>query len=239
MTVTLEKLGGDTRNSFIEKLKESFDAFVEENPGTPEGPVISRGEIEASLNRPGTEAYWALRDGQRVGGIVLTIDAKRARGDIELLFVVNGLKGKSVGADIVAAAEGRYPSVKTWELYTPLCRNAQHPLLCEQVRLQDRRVLQSQKPPRHARERGRGRLVLGRAVLPFREKDGRKRGDFLERVLFRRGIGIEWLKSGSELFYVAEQKVDVVNVLVDVPVAAVPALAGQPALNGAKPLPGG
>ncbi len=33
MTVTLEKLGGDTRNSFIEKLKESFDAFVEENPG--------------------------------------------------------------------------------------------------------------------------------------------------------------------------------------------------------------
>ena len=88
-------------------------------PGTPEGPVISRGEIEASLNRPGTEAYWALRDGQRVGGIVLIIDAERARGDIELLFVVNGLKGKSVGADIVAAAEGRYPSVKTWELYTP------------------------------------------------------------------------------------------------------------------------
>lgn len=119
MTVTLEKLGGDTRNSFIEKLKESFDAFVEENPSTPEGPVISRGEIEASLNRPGTEAYWALRDGQRVGGIVLIIDAERARGDIELLFVVNGLKGKSVGADIVAAAEGRYPSVKTWELYTP------------------------------------------------------------------------------------------------------------------------
>ena len=119
MTVTLEKLGGDTRNSFIEKLKESFDAFVEENPGTPEGPVISCGEIEASLNRPGTEAYWALRDGQRVGGIVLIIDAERARGDIELLFVVNGLKGKSVGADIVAAAEGRYPSVKTWELYTP------------------------------------------------------------------------------------------------------------------------
>ena len=56
-------------------------------------------------------------------------------------------------------------------------------------------------------------------------------------MLFRRGIGIEWLKSGSELFYVAEQKVDVVNVLVDV--AAVPALAGQPALNGTKPLPGG
>ena len=84
MTVTLEKLGGDTRNSFIEKLKESFDAFVEENPGTPEGPVISCGEIEASLNRPGTEAYWALRDGQRVGGIVLIIDAERARGDIEL-----------------------------------------------------------------------------------------------------------------------------------------------------------
>lgn len=100
MTVTLEKLGGDTRNSFIEKLKESFDAFVEENPGTPEGPVISRGEIEASLNRPGTEAYWALRDGQRVGGIVLIIDAERARGDIELLFVVNGLKGKSVGGRI-------------------------------------------------------------------------------------------------------------------------------------------
>ena len=45
MTVTLEKLGGDTRNSFIEKLKESFDAFVEENPGTPEGPVISRGAV--------------------------------------------------------------------------------------------------------------------------------------------------------------------------------------------------
>ena len=60
MTVTLEKLGGDTRNSFIEKLKESFDAFVEENPGTPEGPVISCGEIEASLNRPGTVKTWEL-----------------------------------------------------------------------------------------------------------------------------------------------------------------------------------
>ena len=47
------------------------------------------------------------------------------------------------------------------------------------------------------------------------------------------------LKSGGELFYVAEQEVDAVDVLVDVPVAAVPALAGQPALNGTKPLPGG
>lgn len=49
MTVTLEKLGGDTRNSFIEKLKESFDAFVEENPARLRAPVISRGEIEAPL----------------------------------------------------------------------------------------------------------------------------------------------------------------------------------------------
>ena len=172
MTVTLEKLGGDTRNSFIEKLKESFDAFVEENPGTPEGPVISRGEIEASLNRPGTEAYWALRDGQRVGGIVLTIDAKRARGDIELLFVVNGLKGKSVGADIVAAAEGRYPSVKTWELYTPYVETRNIHFYVNKCGYKIVEFFNPKHPPRHARERGRGRLVLGRAVLPFREKDG-------------------------------------------------------------------
>ena len=57
-------------------------------------------------------------DGQRVGGIVLIIDAEKGARRYRALVRRQRPEGQERGgADIVAAAEGRYPSVKTWELY--------------------------------------------------------------------------------------------------------------------------
>lgn len=119
MTVLLTKLDADSRNLFVVKLKESFDAFAEGDSETAHVPIISAEEINVSLDRKGAEAYWALIDGERVGGIVVNIDRDRSLGDIELLFVMNGMKSKSIGTRIVEAIEKLYEDVEVWELYTP------------------------------------------------------------------------------------------------------------------------
>lgn len=119
MAVELIALDADSRNLFVEQLKESFDAFGKDNPEMQDVPIITREEITASLEHEETEAHWALADGKRVGGVVVNIDQEQARGEIELLFVINGMKSKNIGTDLIAALENKYRNIETWTLITP------------------------------------------------------------------------------------------------------------------------
>lgn len=119
MAIALSRLTPSTRELFVTQLKESFDAFATNNPNVGCIAVITREEIEASLDHPGSKSYWALAEGERVGGIVITVDRERAAAEIELLFVVNGRKNADLGAQIVRTVESMYPKVEVWSLYTP------------------------------------------------------------------------------------------------------------------------
>ena len=81
--------------------------------------VISRETIERSIDGEKAEAYRIVLDGQKVGGVVLSIDREAAKGDLELLFVLPECHSKGIGQTAWKAVEALYPEIRVWETITP------------------------------------------------------------------------------------------------------------------------
>ena len=81
--------------------------------------VISRKTIERSIDGENAETYRIVRDGQKVGGVVLKIDNKAAKGELELLFVQPECHSKGIGQAAWKAVEAMHPEIRIWETITP------------------------------------------------------------------------------------------------------------------------
>ena len=81
--------------------------------------VISRKTIERSIDGENAEAYRIVLDGQRVGGVVLSIDSDAAKGELELLFVLPAVHSKGIGQATWKAVEALHPEIRVWETITP------------------------------------------------------------------------------------------------------------------------
>lgn len=105
MTIELVPLTADSRESFILSMKEAFDAFAAQDASSPQDssePVISYEVIDESIDHPHAVSYWAIDDGQAVGGVVLSFDpAKPAEGEYVLLFVKVGAQNRNHGLNII------------------------------------------------------------------------------------------------------------------------------------------
>ena len=119
--ITLAPLAADDREQFISDNQEAFNygALVEfgrrDDHFEEDGQIISRETIEKSID--GGEAYRILRDGEKVGGLVLKVDGER--GDLELLFVSPAAHSKGIGYAAWCAVERLHPEVTVWETCTP------------------------------------------------------------------------------------------------------------------------
>ena len=87
--ITLAPLAADDREQFISDNQAAFNYGALQEFGRrddhfeEDGQIISRETIEKSID--GGEAYRILRDGEKVGGLVLKVVGER--GDLELRFV--------------------------------------------------------------------------------------------------------------------------------------------------------
>ena len=119
--VTLFPLEPDDREQFILDNQEAFNygALVEfglrDDHFEEEGEIISRETIEQSID--GGEALRIWRDGEKVGGAVISVDGEH--GELELLFVSPHVHSRGVGYAAWRAIEKLHPEVKVWETVTP------------------------------------------------------------------------------------------------------------------------
>jgi len=82
--------------------------------------VISRRTIERCMDGENAASYRIVQDGKHVvGGMVLNIDQKAGKGELELLFVSPGAHGRGIGKAAWQAVEKSYPGIHVWELITP------------------------------------------------------------------------------------------------------------------------
>jgi len=81
--------------------------------------VISRETIERSIDGESAETYRIVLDGQKVGGVVLSIDHETAKGELELLFVLPECHSKGTGQAAWKAVEAMHPETRVWETITP------------------------------------------------------------------------------------------------------------------------
>ena len=121
--VTLAPLEPDDKEQFILDNQWAFkygatqEFGMHDNHFEEDDEIISRDTIEQSINHG--EAYQILLDGEKVGGVVVSIDEAFLRGELELLFVKPDVHSKGVGYAAWCLIEKMYPKIIIWETVTP------------------------------------------------------------------------------------------------------------------------
>ena len=123
--ISLALLQEDDREQFIKDNQWAFRygaqiEFGMRDDRTEEGSeVISRSTIERSIDGENSEAYRIVLDGEYVGGVVLSIDKKAGKGELELLFVLPDAHSRGIGQAAWKAVENLHPEISVWETITP------------------------------------------------------------------------------------------------------------------------
>ena len=121
--VTLAPLEPDDKEQFILDNQWAFKYGATQEFGMlddhfeEDGEIISHDTIEQSINNG--KAYRILLDGEKVGGVVVSIDEAFLRGELELLFVKPDVHSKGIGYAAWCLIEKMYPEIIVWETCTP------------------------------------------------------------------------------------------------------------------------
>ena len=123
--ISLALLQENDREQFIKDNQWAFRygaqiEFGMRDDRTEEGEeVISRSTIERCIDGENAETYRIVQDGKYVGGVVLSIDKKAEKGELELLFVSPDVHGHGIGQAAWKAVEELHPEIRVWETITP------------------------------------------------------------------------------------------------------------------------
>jgi hypothetical protein len=118
--ITLANTHPDDIASFKKELQEAFAlAVVNEFGSLPDGPIPSDKVLDGAFTAPGAVVLRLLRDGQKVGGAVVTIDTKTQHNALDLFFLKVGEHGRGLGLEAWLAIEQRFPETVTWQTHTP------------------------------------------------------------------------------------------------------------------------
>ena len=101
--VTLVALQEEDREQFVRDNQEAFKYGATQEFGMrddhfeEEGEIISRQTIIRSINGEHAEAYRIVCNGEKVGGVVISVDPEDCKGELELLFVSPHVHSKGIG----------------------------------------------------------------------------------------------------------------------------------------------
>lgn len=114
MPVTEQK-----KHIFIKEIQEAFQAGYESEYGPCSEIILPEKDIEESFTAKGSEAYFAVIDGEIVGGAIIVINTETGRNHLDLLYVKAGCQSKGTGQAIWRSIEELHPETKIWETETP------------------------------------------------------------------------------------------------------------------------
>ena len=123
--VTLVPLTADDREQFILDNQWAFKYGAIEEFGKRDdhidfdGEIISRKTIERCIDSPDSETYRIMLDGEKVGGLILTIDKETQHNHLDILFVLPEAHSKGIGYGAWQVVEALHPETKVWETCTP------------------------------------------------------------------------------------------------------------------------
>lgn len=123
--VTLVPLTADDREQFILDNQWAFKhgAMMEfgerDNHTDEDGEIISRDTILRCIEEAENESYRIVRNGEKVGGLILKIDKETRHNHLEILFVSPEFHSKGIGYEAWRAVEALHPETEVWETCTP------------------------------------------------------------------------------------------------------------------------
>ena len=123
--ITLVPLTSDDREQFILDNQWAFKygAMMEfgerDDHIDDDGEIISRTTIEKSIDNPQSETYRIIVGGEKVGGVILTINKETQHNHLDILFVLPEAHSKGIGYGAWQAVEALHPETEIWETCTP------------------------------------------------------------------------------------------------------------------------
>ena len=123
--ITLSPLEENDREQFITDNQEAFLYGATEEFGIrdehyeEEGQIISRKTIEKAIDNEQAETYRIIKDGEKVGGVIIKIDKDKKKGDLDILFVSPKKHSKGIGYATWCCIEKMHPEIEIWETMTP------------------------------------------------------------------------------------------------------------------------
>ncbi len=123
--VELIPLTDDDREQFILDNQWSFKygAMMEfgkrDDHIDDDGEIISRKTIEKCIDETNSETYRIVKDGKKVGGVILKINKETNHNELEILFISPEEHSKGIGYGAWLAVEALHPETVVWETCTP------------------------------------------------------------------------------------------------------------------------
>lgn len=116
--ITFEPDLAEELPDFILRVQESFSVAVREKFGT-DSPIPSAATIRRSYSAPAAETYHLVREEQRIGGVILSINRQTRYNEPEIFFHSPQQCGHGWGLEAWQSIEQRYPDTPVWKTGTP------------------------------------------------------------------------------------------------------------------------
>ena len=123
LNIIVSPLEQNDREQFILGNKELLNSVPQRNLEwdhfEEDGEIISRKTIEDSIDSKNAKTYRIILDNKKIGVVVLKIDEKNKKGELELLFINLEIHSKGAGYSTWLMIEKMYPEIEIWETLTP------------------------------------------------------------------------------------------------------------------------
>ncbi|MCR5334965.1 MAG: GNAT family N-acetyltransferase [Synergistes sp.] len=120
MDIRFETVAKSEFGAFRRDVMDIFAIAVTEKFGDAAGQdVISEEDVNKSLLSPCAEVYYIYLDGEKIGGVSVSIKAATQRNSLDLFYIYPSCQNRGYGQLVWRSIEAKYPQTLVWELITP------------------------------------------------------------------------------------------------------------------------
>lgn len=117
--VSLIPVTESEKKRFFIEIQHAFKNGFEQIFGKWMDTILPESDIEFSFSSPTAESYFAILDGEIVGGVIINLNKESGINHLDFLYVKAGCQSCGIGMGIWRNIEHLHPDTKIWETHTP------------------------------------------------------------------------------------------------------------------------
>lgn len=118
--ITFEPVDESTLVEFKKRLQTAFSlALINVDEKDSDKPIPSDQDIENNYYSKEAESYNVYKNGQRIGGVIVSINYLSNCNHLDFFFIDPEHHSKGLGFEVWIALEERYPDTEIWQTGTP------------------------------------------------------------------------------------------------------------------------
>lgn len=117
--ITFKRVNESELNDFKKRLQAAFSQALDLPNNNPDLPIPPDQDIESSYYSNEAETYNVFKQGQHIGGVILSINHVSNHNHLDFFFINPENHSKGLGYEVWQAIEEKYPETEVWHTGTP------------------------------------------------------------------------------------------------------------------------